>query len=85
MIFARMAADAGYEISEPLWVLFSDTADRHNGFSMVVPQALVQVELRPASDTSIDEYLDLTTLIHEFTHHITNDRDPGFRRVLRHF
>jgi hypothetical protein len=85
LIFARMAEDAAYEIKAPLWVLMSDVADRHNGFSMVIPNALVQVELRSASpETSINEYHQaLSTLIHEFAHHITNDRDHGFRKVLR--
>lgn len=85
LIFVQMAADAQYPITEPLWVLLSDREDRHNGFSTVVPRPLVQAELVAANPTTSIAAYDqtLVTLIHEFAHHITNDRDQGFRKVLR--
>ena len=84
-IYRQLAADAGYEITTPLWLWFGADTDLHNGFSTVIPFPLVQVELAPAlpeqrifgggGDTE-------RTLVHEFAHHIANDRNRGFRNVL---
>ena len=84
-IYAHLAADAGYTITEPLTLWLSDDADDHNGFSTVVPRALVQIELAPSLPRSgifsgDDEFV--RTLTHELTHHISNDRAFGFHRVM---
>ncbi len=47
VIYQALARDAGYTISRRLYLLISDDFDDHNGFSTVVPYALVQVELAP--------------------------------------
>nr|MBA3846523.1 hypothetical protein [Planctomycetota bacterium] len=86
VIYQALARDAGYTISRRLYLLISDDFDDHNGFSTVVPYALVQVELAPPPPQSgiFDGHDHVErTLVHEFTHHISNDRNPvGFRRVL---
>ena len=80
-----MAQRAGYVITRPLRVLLSSNLDEHNGFSTVIPFPLVQVELAPARPRSgiFDggDYLE-RTLTHEFAHHLSNDRNHGFRGVL---
>ncbi|MCA8962029.1 MAG: PD40 domain-containing protein, partial [Planctomycetes bacterium] len=84
-LYARMIVDAGYAPRGKLAVLVSDWVDDHNGYSFVVPFPLVQVELAPALQESTiftgDDVVE-RTLIHEFAHHISNDRNHGFRRGL---
>ena len=63
-----------------------EVGDAHNGYSFVVPFPLVQVELAPAepSSTSFAGGNDPErTFVHEFAHQISNDRNQGFRGVLR--
>lgn len=83
-IFAAMALAAGRP-AERLDLLLSDEQDDHNGFSTVIPHPLVQVLLAPAKPTSTifdgHDHLE-RTLIHEFAHHFSNDRNHGFRGVL---
>ena len=84
-IYAQMCRDAGFEPTQKLRLLISDWRDNHNGFSFVVPFPLVQVELAPALQRSaIFNGFEETerTLIHEFAHQISNDRNSGFRGVL---
>ena len=84
-IYAHMMSDAGFAPSDKLRVLFSDWVDDHNGYSFVTPFPLVQVELAPAQpdSTIFAGGLDLErTLVHEFAHQISNDRNSGFRGVL---
>ncbi|MEM7260416.1 MAG: hypothetical protein AAF488_00395 [Planctomycetota bacterium] len=83
VIYAHLITDAGYQPDDKLDVLVSDWVDRHNGFSFVVPFPLVQVELAPAltESTIFAGYGHVErTLVHEFAHHISNDRTHGFRR-----
>ncbi|MBA3684357.1 MAG: hypothetical protein H0W72_03865 [Planctomycetes bacterium] len=84
-IYVEMARHAGYDIRRRLYVLISDDLDVHNGFSTVIPFPLIQVELAPAPPTSGifagEDHVE-RTLVHEFAHHISNDRNRGFRRVL---
>ncbi|HEX6812124.1 MAG TPA: hypothetical protein VF384_10915 [Planctomycetota bacterium] len=84
-IYAHMMADAGFVGSDKLRVLVSDWVDDHNGYSFVTPFPLVQVELAPAlpGSTIFAGGLDLErTLVHEFAHQISNDRNSGVRGVL---
>ncbi len=84
-LYAHLALEAGYTITRPLTLIVSDDAEDHNGFSSVVPNRIVQVELasslpRSGIFTGVDE--TERTLVHEFVHHISNDRNYGFRGVL---
>ena len=82
-LYVHLAADAGYPITRPLTLWLSDDVDDHNGFSTTVPIPLVQIELAPSLPRSgIFSGADETerTLIHELTHHISNDRVFGFRK-----
>jgi len=85
-LYVAMAEQAGYRITTRLHLLLADDVDSHNGFSTVVPFPLVGVDLAPAPPQSTifagDDHLR-RTLIHEFAHHISNDRSHGFRRVLQ--
>ncbi|MEM7167675.1 MAG: hypothetical protein AAF581_19640 [Planctomycetota bacterium] len=84
-IYGHMLADADYRPNERLNLLLGDWLDAHNGFSFVVPFAMVQVELAPAlTESSIFHGTDSfeRTLVHELAHHISNDRTHGFRRFL---
>lgn len=85
VILVAMAAAAQVSLSEPLDLLLSDEFDQHNGFSTVIPRPLVQVLLAPAPPTSLifsgEGHLE-RTLIHEFAHHLSNDRNHGFRAAL---
>ncbi len=84
-IYAHMIRDAGYTPRKKLDVLFGDWVDFHNGFSFVTPFPVVQVELAPAlAESSIfSGFADTErTLVHEFAHHISNDRTHGFRKGL---
>ncbi len=83
-IYVHLAADAGYTITQPLTLWVSDDAETHNGFSTTVPVPLVQIELAPSLPRSgifsgTDEFE--RTIIHEFTHHISNDRVYGLPRI----
>lgn len=84
-LYVAMAGQAGYRIRSRLHLLLADDIDSHNGFSTVVPFPLVGVDLAPAPPASGifagDGHLR-RTLIHEFAHHLSNDRSHGFRRVL---
>ncbi len=84
-IYVEMAHQAGYQIRNRLNVLLSDDLDVHNGFSTVIPVPLVQVELAPAPPASAifagEDHVE-RTLVHEFAHHLSNDRNHGYRRVL---
>ena len=85
VIYAAMAKDAGYT-PRRLTLLVTDDLDTHNGFSTVTPLPIINVQLAPSlAPSSIfcgeDEFE--RTLVHELTHHISNDRDPnGFRHTL---
>lgn len=84
-IFVAMAAQSGYRPRGRLNLLLSDGTDLHNGFSTVIPLNLVEVDLAPAPPVSgIFDGVDHVerTLIHEFAHHISNDRNHGFRGGL---
>lgn len=84
-IYVHLAKDAGYEITAPLTLWVADDVDTHNGFSTVVPRPLVEIELAPSLPRGGifdggDEFE--RTLVHELTHHITNDRVYGLHRVM---
>ena len=83
-LYVHLAADAGVEPSR-LTLLFDDNFDDHNGYSSTVPDRVIAVWLAPAPPRSQlfsgDAYLE-RTLVHEFTHHLANDRNHGFRAVL---
>lgn len=84
-LYRRMVADAGWRPSGTLHVALSDDADGHNGFSTVVPLRLVHLQLGPSRPESAlfaghDE--TIRTAIHEFAHHLSNDRNHGFRATL---
>lgn len=84
-LYPQLAADAGYRIRRPLWLWFGRDTDLHNGFSSVVPYPIIQVELayaRPSQRIFAGGRDIERTLIHELTHHISNDRNHGIRRVL---
>lgn len=86
VVYAALAKDAGYTITQPLTLLVTDDSDTHNGFSTVTPTPIINVQLAPALQSSFiftghDEFE--RTLVHELTHHMSNDRDPnGFRRTM---
>ena len=85
-LYAAMAAQAGYRITSRLHLLLADDVDSHNGFSTVVPFPLIGIDLAPAPPASSifdgNDHLR-RTLIHEFAHHLSNDRSHGFRRILQ--
>ena len=84
-IYGRMLADAHCTPSQRLRLLLGDWVDHHNGYSFVTPFPLVQVELAPAwpESTIFAGGGDLErTLVHEFAHQISNDRNHGLRGVL---
>lgn len=82
--YARMSADAGYR-PRRLTLLLGDASDDHNGFSMVAPVLLVQIDLAPAAPVSGifagEDHLQ-RTIVHELAHHIGNDQNHGFRGAL---
>ena len=85
-IYAHMQQDAGFVASDKLRVLFFDWQDDHNGYSFVVPFPLVQVQLAPSlgPSTIFAGGGDVErTLIHEFAHQISNDRNHGLRGTLQ--
>ncbi len=85
VLYTHLAKEAGYTIRRPLTIIVSDDAEDHNGFSTVVPEPVVQVELAsalPRSGIFTGEGETERTLIHELTHHISNDRNYGFRGEL---
>ncbi len=84
-IYGHMIADAGFVERDQLRLLLADWFDDHNGYSFVTPYPLVQVELAPsqADSTIFAGGLDAErTLVHEFAHQISNDRNHGARAVL---
>lgn len=84
-ILETMLADADFTPPDKLRLLISNWKDAHNGFSTVVPFSLVQVELAPslAASNIFSGFRETErTLVHEFAHHISNDRNHGFRGVL---
>jgi hypothetical protein len=84
-IWAQMCAETGHVPSSKLRLLISDWVDDHNGYAFVVPFPLVQVELapaRPESNIHNGDEETLRTLVHEFAHQISNDKNRSFRRVL---
>ena len=84
-ILSGMSRDAGWDAGHVI-LLISDFADEHNGFSTVVPFPLVQIELapmRPRSPLFTGGDESARTLIHEFAHHLSNNRQTNrFRLVL---
>ena len=85
-VYAHMITDAGFTPRRKLRLLLADWIDAHNGFSFVVPFPLVQVELAPALQESTIFHGDRETertLVHEFAHQISNDRNWGFRGALQ--
>jgi len=81
-IYARMQQDAGFVPNDELQLLIADWLDDHNGYSFVVPFPLVQVVLAPSMPESpiFAGGRDVErTLIHEFAHQISNDRNHGVR------
>jgi len=84
-IYAHMQRDAGFQPHDKLRLLLADFYDAHNGYSFVVPFPLVQVVLAPSEpdSTIFAGGLDLErTLVHEFAHQISNDRNTGVRGGL---
>lgn len=84
-IYAHMQNDAGFVAGDKLRLLIADWFDDHNGYSFVVPFPLVQLELAPAHgpSTIFAGGADAErTLIHEFAHQISNDRNHGLRGGL---
>jgi hypothetical protein len=85
VIYRRMAADAGYPEPTPLTLLLNDDSETHNGFSTVVPFAIIDIDMAPATQDSFifegGDYVE-RTFTHEVTHHLSNDRQFGFRKVL---
>lgn len=84
-VYVRIQADAALPPGRKLSVLFADWRDEHNGFSFVVPFPLVQVELAPALPSSpifCGGFDTERTLVHEFAHECSNDRNQGFRGGL---
>ncbi|MHC5066952.1 MAG: hypothetical protein ACYTF0_00035 [Planctomycetota bacterium] len=82
--YRHLAADAGYQINEPLWLWLSSDSDLHNGFSTVIPSPLIQVDLAQArpEQTIFAGGADLRrTLVHELAHHISNDRNHDGRAI----
>jgi hypothetical protein len=85
VLYVALAKEAGYTIRRRLNLIISDDFDSHNGYSFVTPFPLIQVELAPPlPESGIFDGLDHVerTLVHELTHHISNDRSHGFRRAL---
>ncbi len=85
--YRTMARDAGYAQPPHLELVLSDDSDFHNGFSTVAPLPLSLVWQAPAPpESGIFDGADPLhrTLIHEFTHHLSNERtvDP-VRRIAR--
>lgn len=84
-LFRFMCAQADYEPPRRLVLILADRADLHNGWSSQIPFPAVSVDLvAPPPQSYIfagPDYLD-RTLIHEFAHHISNDRNHGVRRGL---
>ncbi|MCS6970588.1 MAG: hypothetical protein NZ552_06230 [Planctomycetes bacterium] len=84
-LYRRMIDDAGWQPTRTLHLVFTDDEDAHNGFSTVVPFPLVQVQLAPSRPESqlFAGGDDLErTLVHEFAHHLANDRNHGWRAAL---
>jgi len=85
-IYVALAAEAGQVLHEPLTLVLSGSSDDHNGFSTQLPAPAIQVELAPARpESGIFDGGDhrLRTLVHELTHHLSNDRNPNrFRSTL---
>ncbi|MEO6595268.1 MAG: hypothetical protein ABIP94_10995 [Planctomycetota bacterium] len=84
-IYAHMIADSGFVERDKLRLLIADWFDDHNGYSFVAPFPLVQIELAPSQpdSTIFAGGLDAErTLVHEFAHQISNDRNSGVRGVL---
>lgn len=84
-IYVRLAHDARYTIRRPLYVLVTDSFDTHNGYSFVTPYPLIHIQLAPAPPSSsifTGGESFIRTFIHEITHHISNDRNDGFRGAL---
>jgi hypothetical protein len=84
-IYAHMQRDAGFVPNDKLRLLLADYYDAHNGYSFVVPFPLVQVVLAPSEpdSTIFAGGLDLErTLVHEFAHQISNDRNQGVRGAI---
>ncbi len=84
-ILAHMQADAGFVPDGKLRLLVADWLGDHNGFSFVTPFPLVQIELAPSLPESTifaGGHDAERTLIHEFAHELSNDRNAGFRGAL---
>jgi hypothetical protein len=84
-IYARMQADAGWTPERTLHLVLTDDEDGHNGFSTVIPFPLVNVQLgptRPESGLFAGGDETARTLVHEFAHHLANDRNHGWRGAL---
>jgi len=84
-VYARMQADAGWTPERTLHLVLTDDEDAHNGFSTVVPLPLVNVQLgpaRPESGLFTGEDEPIRTFVHELGHHLSNDRNHGWRGRL---
>ncbi len=84
-IYARMQADAGWTPTRTLHVALTDDEDTHNGFSTVVPFPLINVQLgptRPESGLFAGDDESVRTIVHELAHHLSNDRNHGWRGSL---
>lgn len=85
-VLAAMAKDAGLPLGQRLHLVFIDERDIHNGFSTQLPLPVVQIELAPSPPDSpihAGEGHLQQTIIHEFAHHLSNNRNPvRFRQVL---
>lgn len=84
-LYVALADAAGYRPRGKLPLLLGERADAHNGFHLSTPFDLVQSELvaaPPQSTIFLGEGHLERTLVHEFAHHVTIDRNPPFRRFL---
>ena len=84
-VYARMIMDAGWMPKRTLHLVLTDDEDAHNGFSTVVPFPLVNVQLgptRPESGLFAGDDEAMRTLVHELGHHLSNDRNHGWRDMM---
>ncbi len=84
-MYTRMRADAGWIPHRTLHLVLTDDQDSHNGFSTVVPFPLVNVQLgptKPESGLFAGDDESMRTLVHELAHHLSNDRNHGWRGAL---
>ena len=81
-LFILMCTAARYQPRHRLRMIFDRRSGLHNGWSMQIPMPLVSIDLAapPPESPLFAGPLHLErTLIHEFAHHISNDRNHGLR------